>query len=226
METTSLKQFIKHTRLNPYFTLGLVLAVFISLVAVLTILFSQDAKEIAFETPTPTPEPTSQVVTQLPATIELLETDGQLIPAGLPVTYEVQPGDSSWKIALAFYGNGHNYVDIEEANQLAPDAHLRVGQQLVIPAKALRNAEQVVQSTPLPEQTSEQIEPTEKVDQVNESTSSYTVQPGDSLWTIAEDRLNDPYRWVEIYELNQKQIGANPDLIYPDTELRLPSYSD
>ncbi|MBM3268108.1 MAG: C39 family peptidase [Candidatus Sericytochromatia bacterium] len=48
-----------------------------------------------------------------------------------------------------------------------------------------------------------------------------TVRPGDSLWRIAQNALGDGSRWREIYELNKDQI-ANPNLIHPGQQLRLP----
>jgi len=49
----------------------------------------------------------------------------------------------------------------------------------------------------------------------------YEVVRGNSLWDIAAQRLGDPYRWSEIYELNEDQID-DPDLIHPGMDLRLP----
>jgi nucleoid-associated protein YgaU len=208
METTQLKQFLKRLRLNPYFSLGIVLAIFVSLVAALTVLFSRTTTELTFATPTPTPE--SNVLTQLPETVELVETNGQWLPSGLTVTYIVQPGDSSWKIAEAFYGSGFNYVDIEEANQLPHNSTLTINQQLLIPAKPIKTMSADSVSVDLNPQTLT-------------TNQSYTIQAGDSLWLIAERELDNPYRWTEIYVLNRDLIGNNPDLIYPETKLRLPS---
>ena len=51
---------------------------------------------------------------------------------------------------------------------------------------------------------------------------SYTVKSGDCLWNIAKKQLGDGSRWKEIYELNKDKI-KNPNLIYPDQSLTLPS---
>jgi nucleoid-associated protein YgaU len=51
---------------------------------------------------------------------------------------------------------------------------------------------------------------------------TYTVASGDSLSKIAKKHLGDANRWREIYEANREVIGANPDLIKPGQQLRLP----
>mgnify|MGYP001038216926 CR=1 FL=1 len=47
-----------------------------------------------------------------------------------------------------------------------------------------------------------------------EDTQDYEVQPGDSLWKIAEGLWNDGGRYPDLYADNRSQI-RNPDLIYP-----------
>lgn len=49
----------------------------------------------------------------------------------------------------------------------------------------------------------------------------YTVGPGQSLWSIAVDRLGNGQRFDEILKLNPS-IGRNPNLIYPGQQLTLP----
>jgi ABC-type amino acid transport substrate-binding protein len=50
---------------------------------------------------------------------------------------------------------------------------------------------------------------------------TYTVRPGETLSTIARDRLGSPDRWEEIWQINRERI-ANPHLIYPDYVLIMP----
>jgi hypothetical protein len=58
---------------------------------------------------------------------------------------------------------------------------------------------------------------------------SYTVQPRDTLWDIAEQHLSDPMRWQEIWNLNRdhQQVDGktftNPDLICPGWTLTMPA---
>lgn len=51
---------------------------------------------------------------------------------------------------------------------------------------------------------------------------SYTVNQGDSLWTISGmgSIYDDPYQWPLIYRANTDRID-DADLIYPDQELRI-----
>lgn len=52
----------------------------------------------------------------------------------------------------------------------------------------------------------------------------YTVQPGETLWSIAERSLGDPYLWPWIYQLNNSQL-EDPNKLLRDTELTIPSHS-
>lgn len=51
----------------------------------------------------------------------------------------------------------------------------------------------------------------------------YTVQPGDTLTTIARTFYGDGNKWKKIYEQNKEIIGINPDSIEPGMIFDIPS---
>lgn len=54
---------------------------------------------------------------------------------------------------------------------------------------------------------------------------SHNVSPGESLWTIAESQLGNPYLWPLIYYLNQDLLD-NPNQLFADGNLEIPTISD
>ncbi len=51
----------------------------------------------------------------------------------------------------------------------------------------------------------------------------YHVQPGDSLFSIAQHFYGDGSKWQQIYDYcNRQVIGPNPDLIRPGEVLYIP----
>lgn len=63
----------------------------------------------------------------------------------------------------------------------------------------------------------------------DEPVTTVRVEPGDSLWRIAEHHLpaavsDDAIdeRWQRLYAANRDVIGTNPDLIHPGLRLELP----
>jgi nucleoid-associated protein YgaU len=47
------------------------------------------------------------------------------------------------------------------------------------------------------------------------------VQPGATLWAIAEEKLGDGVLYVAVFEANRDLI-RDPDLIYPGQVFRIP----
>lgn len=56
-------------------------------------------------------------------------------------------------------------------------------------------------------------------------TENFSVEPGQSLWTIAETQLGNPYLWPVLYHLNEDRMG-NPNFLPVDSDIILPSISD
>ncbi len=53
----------------------------------------------------------------------------------------------------------------------------------------------------------------------------HVVRRGESLWSIAQDHLTDATRWQDVYRVNRRVIGANPDHIVPGMRLGMPGGS-
>lgn len=51
---------------------------------------------------------------------------------------------------------------------------------------------------------------------------TYTVKPGDTLWSISKKYLGNGSRYSEIYNSNKAVIGSNPGLIKPGQVLTIP----
>lgn len=57
----------------------------------------------------------------------------------------------------------------------------------------------------------------------NTSRKTYKVVKGDCLWNITKKFTGAGSRWRELYNLNKSVIGSNPNLIYPNQLLTLPT---
>ena len=90
-------------------------------------------------------------------------------------------------------------------------------------------AEAVVTATPLSDLPTVAVEPaavapiqTEVEAKAAPDTERYTVKRGDSLWKIAEARLGDGTRYIELVDLNQAVLDGRPDFLLPGTVLKVP----
>lgn len=72
------------------------------------------------------------------------------------------------------------------------------------------------------DQAEQKVAVASKPEGASGGSSLHQVQPGQNLWSIAAEQLGDGNRFLEILEMNP-EISANPNLIFPGQELRLPS---
>lgn len=148
------------------------------------------------------------------------------LPPAAPAapSYTVRTGDSLWQIAEDRLGDGERWTEIWELNHDrivaagSNDPHLiHIGWVLVLPAAA---------PTPTPAANG--------ADGANGGVPTYTVAPGDSMWSIAEDQLaslwgrqpsTDEVRghWSELLALNDAQLASSgdPNRIYAGQQLLL-----
>ncbi len=54
----------------------------------------------------------------------------------------------------------------------------------------------------------------------SKTSSTYTIKPGDDLWSISEDIYNNGYKWIEIAKVNKLE---NPGLIHVGNKLIIPT---
>jgi nucleoid-associated protein YgaU len=121
-------------------------------------------------------------------------------------TYTVQTGDSIWSIAAEQYGNGKYWRAIAEANPLTDPQTIKPGDELQLPAKS-----DILADTAAAQAEAEDQRP-----------GNYTVQPGETLTSIARQRYGDPTQWRRIYEANRQRIGDSPDQLKAGMRLTIP----
>ena len=114
-------------------------------------------------------------------------------------TYTVKPGDSLWAIA---WDHHMTSTELARINGIDPNDYIYPGQVLKLRADAPEEPEP------------EKPEPTPPRDDV------YTVEPGDTLWGIAQKQMGKGWKWWRIAEANDLK---DPYTIYPGQTLVIPA---
>ena len=110
-------------------------------------------------------------------------------PPSKPATGEVKThivvtGETLGEISQKYYGTGKNWKKIAEANKVDP-SDLKVGQKLTIPV-----IETAAAAT------------TSAAPELANGERTYTIQKGDSYYSIAKKELGNAARWKELEKLN------------------------
>ena len=168
-------------------------------------------------------------------------------PDNLPGKYTVKDGDTLFLIAEKYYKDGEKFTEIAKANNLSDVNTLEVGQALEIPkladVQAMATPTTTTQPTASPEASASPaptasaapvVEPTPAQDPPAELAvgggnttiwgpkiegSTYTVQEGDWLSTIAARAYGDILSYEKLAAANNIQ---NPDYIVPGQVLNVP----
>lgn len=124
------------------------------------------------------------------------------------IDYTVRRGDSLWKIAQEQLGDGTRYVEIVALNETVLHGRpnfIDPGLVLSLPSDGAPN-----------------------LDAEPQGESTYVVEPGDTLWDIADEELGAGECYPEIFEASQATVQSDgqrvtdPDLIRPGWELTVP----
>lgn len=116
----------------------------------------------------------------------------------------VAKGENLWSIAQKYYGSGYKWTEIAKKNNIKNPNLIAIGQSLVV-------EEQNGNSTTSEKVTMKNVEPI--------TGTSYTIQKGDNLWTIAVRAYGDGYKWSQISRENKL---SHPNLIHSGNTLSLP----
>ena len=143
----------------------------------------------------------------------------QITNESLPTTYIVKKGDDLWKISEKYYGTGYDWTKIAEANNLNNANQIEAGQTLKIPAikdslesESLSNESLNISAIPSPSPAKKPTAVTRAEYIDNTITGNlYTVEKGDTLWSIAVRSYGDGYKWVDIARENKL---INPNIIH------------
>jgi len=112
------------------------------------------------------------------------ETRGTRLPEsvvdGSTEKLKIQPGDSLWKLAQRYFGSGSRWKRLAALNpQLANPSRILVGEWIHVPAEHKQHAHQVV------------------------------IQPGDTLWKVAQTALGSPVALNCIAQANPQIQSVN-----------------
>ncbi|OUZ10235.1 hypothetical protein BHE97_07720 [Aeromicrobium sp. PE09-221] len=176
--------------------------------------FTPQPAHAASETPQQVALSTVAAPLTEPATAAAPVASADTDVATTTVDYTVRRGDSLWKIAEEQLGDPMRFREIVNLN---PDAlqgradFINPGMVLRLPSDAATTSEET-DETPLAEET-------------------YLVEPGDTLWEIADEKLGAGELYPEIFEASRDTVQTggqqltDPSLIRPGWELTVPSTS-
>jgi nucleoid-associated protein YgaU len=137
-------------------------------------------------------------------------------------TYTVAQGDSLTIISQKYYQDSNKWTMIADANKLANPSVIHVGNVLTIP-NVVPQLTVAAAPSPVPAETPKTSAAVASANAVK-TTSSYTVQAGDTLWSIAEKYYGTGFEWYRINQANgDLPLNTNgKPIITPGQNLKIP----
>ena len=183
------------------------------LVAAIVLVWPAGAATRASAAPAPPMERRDPPATKVVETPPPPTTEPVSASPATPIVTEhlVERRDTLWDLAERYLGDGYRAPEIFELNRgrPQPDGRALTDPSLIRPGWVL----QIPVSSATPHASAESV----------------LVEPGDTLWEIAEERLGDGHRFDEVFDLNRGDFQpdggalANPSLIRPGWRLEIPS---
>lgn len=147
-------------------------------------------------------------------TIPVVETPTDSPPTAAGGVYVVQPNDGLWNVAEAFLRDGSRHAELRSllhGQEVAPGVVFDASTEMIHPGWMFHNPSAVAA--------------------VESATDVHVVQPGDTLSAISESHLGTPYRWTDLWALNEGLVMPDgrtfddPNLIIPGWRIELPPTS-
>lgn len=164
----------------------------------------------------------------------MAQLDGQPVSraaslAPVVVQHHIQPGESLYKIAAKYYGDGNQWRRIAKDNtdRVGDDGAVRVGVTLrILDPKLGAAPDQAVARTPIKidpqaKPVTQDPKPAARPAQA-QGAMTYTVRPGDTLGEISQKLLGTVRRQHELIALN-RDVLKDPDHLRAGMVLKLPS---
>lgn len=150
-------------------------------------------------------------------------------PHDWPKSHTIEAGDTLSEISMKYYGTSRRVDDIVKANpEINGPRSLHIGRTLVIPEpdaaigserESLVRLASTRESAPA-ERTSTARRTSSPI--VVASPRKYTVEKGDTFYSIARKLYGTTARWKELYNANKATVSS-PSKLKPGMELKVPS---
>ncbi|MYB09425.1 MAG: LysM peptidoglycan-binding domain-containing protein [Acidimicrobiia bacterium] len=151
--------------------------------------------------------------------------DAEAADAG-PHTHTVERNDNLRQLAERYLGDPNRWTEVFVLNEgqtqidggsLSDPNQLQAGWKLVMPADSRTPSAAEFKIAENSDGNQQSDVPAIELDH-----SLITVQTGDTLWGLAAQHLDDPERWVDIFNSNQ-DIIQDPEVILPGWQLEIPA---